>query len=156
MAGKWTPATRVLPVSAVGQPATTRAAGVAGSIESHDRRVKPGHRARSRKVSGGTASDDPSRSRCPHRTGLRADHRERGTLWLRQTGSELSGSGAVGRIERESATAGTHHQTGEFDRAFLAGGSGASYGAESARMAQQVSPPDDATRTKDRQSCHGS
>src|SRR5215472_16645413 len=88
MAGKWTPATRVLPVSAVGQPATTRAAGVAGSIESHDRRVKPGHRARSRKVSAGTASDDPSRSRCPHRTGLRADHRKRGTLSLRQTGSE--------------------------------------------------------------------
>jgi transposase len=44
---------------------------------------------------------------------------------------------------------------GSFDRAFLARGSGASHGARSARMAQPVSPLDDAARTKDRQSCHG-
>jgi len=61
----------------VRQLATTRAAGVTRSIESHDRKVKPGHRARSREVSGGTASDDPSRSGRT-RTRVRADHRERG------------------------------------------------------------------------------
>ena len=47
---------------------------------------------------------------------------------------------AVRKIQRESAATGAHHQTGEFDRAFLAGGSGASHSAQSARMAQQVSP----------------
>jgi len=65
-------------------------------------------------------------------------------------------TGAAGRIERESSTTRTHHQTGKFDRAFLAGGSSASHGAQTARLAQQVCPPDDAARTKDRQSCHGS
>src|SRR5215469_3317311 len=49
----------------------------------------------------------------------------------------------------ESATSGAHHQTGEFDRAFLAGGSGAGHGTQSARVAQQVSAPGDAARTKD-------
>src|SRR5215468_488231 len=155
MAGKWTPATGVLPVGAVGEPATKRTAGVTGSIEPQDRRVKPGHRARSGKVSGGTVSDDPSRSRCTYCAGLRGDHRERGTLWLRQTGGELSRPGPAGKIQRESAAAGAHHQTGEFDRAFLTGRSGASHRAHSARMAQQVSPPDDSARTKDSQSCHG-
>jgi len=71
-------------------------------------------------------------------------------------GGELSRPGAVRKIQRESAATGAHHQTREFDRAFLAGGSGTSHGAQSARVAQQVSPPGDAARTKDRQSCHGS
>ena len=121
-----------------------------------DRRVKPGRRARSGKVSGGTASDDPSRSGCTDRTGLRADHRRNGTVSVWQADRGLSRPGAVGKIQRESAAPGAHHQTGEFDRAFLAGGSGASHGTQSAGMAQQVCPPDDAARTKDRQSSHGS
>jgi len=37
-------------------------------------------------------------SRCTHRTGLRADHRERGALWLRQKGGKLSRPGAVRKI----------------------------------------------------------
>src|SRR5512133_4236779 len=115
MAGKWTPATGVLAVGAVGEAATRRAAGVAGSIEPDDRRIKSGRRARSGEVSGGTASDDPSRSGCTHRTGLRANHREGRALCLRQTGGELSGPGAVGKIQRESAAPGAHHQTGKFD-----------------------------------------
>src|ERR1700757_1864072 len=156
MAGKWTPATGVLAVGAVDEAATRRAAGVVGSIKPDDCRSKTGRSARSGELSGGPASDDPSRSGCTDRTGLRADHREGGALWLRQTGGELSGPGAVGKIQRESAAPGAHHQTREFDRAFLAGGSGASHGAQSAGMAQQVYPPDDAARTKDRQSCHGS
>ena len=55
--------------------------------------------------------------------------------------------GAVGKIQRESAAPGAHHQTGEFDRAFLAGGSGAGHSTQSAGMAQQVYPPDDAARS---------
>jgi len=105
---------------------------------------------------GGTAFDDPSRSGCTDRTGLRADHRRNGTVSVWQADRGLSRPGAVGKIQRESAAPGAHHQTGEFDRAFLAGGSGASHGTQSAGMAQQVYPPDDAARTKDRQSCHGS
>jgi len=63
-AGGWTPATGVVAVGTGGKPATKRAAGVTGSIEPQDRRVKPSHRARSGEVSRGTASDNPSRSRC--------------------------------------------------------------------------------------------
>ena len=74
---------------------------------------------------------------------------------LRQAGGELSGTGAAGRLQRESATAGTHHQAGEFDVALFAGGSGAGHSAQRAGVAQQVLPPDDATRTENRQGRHG-
>ena len=77
-------------------------------------------------------------------------------LSLRQAGGELSGTGAAGRIQRESATAGTYHQARQFDAALFAGGSGAGDGAQRARVAQQVLPPDDATRTENRQGRHGS
>src|SRR3954451_15544218 len=49
----------------------------------------------------------------------------RGTLSLRQAGGELSGTGATGRLQRESPALGTHHQSGQFDRALPAGGGGA-------------------------------
>ena len=74
---------------------------------------------------------------------------------LGQADGQLSGTGAVGRFQRESATAGTYHQTGEFNVAFLVGGSGAGDGAQCAGVAQQVSPPDDAARKKDRQGGDG-
>ena len=67
------------------------------------------------------------------RTGLRADHRQSRALSVRQAGGELSGTGAAGRFQRESATAGTHHQARQFDVALLAGGSGAGHGAQSSR-----------------------
>src|SRR6266852_468664 len=66
------------------------------------------------------------------------------------------GAGAVGRIQREPATLGPYHQTGEFDVALPAGGSGAGDGAQSARVAQPICPPDDATRTENRQGSDGS
>src|SRR6478609_9234986 len=102
MAGQWTPATGVVAVGTVGQPATKRAPGVAGSIEPYDRGVKPGDRARSGEVSGGATSDNPPWSRCTDRLGLRADPWEHGALRLRQTGGELSGPGAARKIQRES------------------------------------------------------
>jgi transposase len=49
---------------------------------------------------------------------------------------ELSGTGAVGGLEWESATAGTHHETRELSITFSAGGSGASNGAQPSGMAQ--------------------
>ena len=48
------------------------------------------------------------------------------------------------------------HQTGEFDVALFAGGSGAGHSAQRARVAQPVLPPGDATRTEDCQGRHGS
>src|SRR6266478_1498385 len=49
---------------------------------------------------------------------------------------ELSGTGAVGEGERESATAGTYHKTRELAAAFPAGGGGASDSAEPPGMAE--------------------
>jgi hypothetical protein len=50
--------------------------------------------------------DDPSRSGCADRTGFRVDHRESGSVSVWQADRELSGTGAVGGLEWESATAG--------------------------------------------------
>ena len=52
---------------------------------------------------------------------------------------ELFGVGAAGKIERQSATLGSHHQTGKFDVALSAGGSGAGHGAQCAGMAEPQS-----------------
>src|ERR1039458_9117902 len=156
VAGTRTAATGIIPVGSLGQPAATRSVGVDGSAEPDHRGTNPGDRAGSREVSGGAAAEDASRSRCLDRTGLRADHRQSRALWLGQAGGELSRSGAAGRFQWEPATAGAYHQTGEFDVALPAGGSGPGDGAQPAGVAQQVSPPDDATRTEDRQGRDGS
>ena len=70
------------------------------------------------------------------RTGLRADHRQGRPVSVREAGGELSGTGAVGRLQRESPPAGAYHQTGEFDVALSAGGSGAGHSTQPAGMAQ--------------------
>src|SRR5580704_4744524 len=146
MAQTRTAATGVISPGAVGQPATTRSAGVAGSTEPDHRRVEPGDRAGSGEVSRGAATDDTPRSRRLDRTGLRVDHRQGGAVSVRQADRELSGTGALGRFQWEPATAGAHHQTGEFDVALLVGGSCPCYGTKHSGMAQQVFPPGHATR----------
>src|SRR5258707_653399 len=125
-----------VPASSVGEPATARSAGVAGSTEPDDRRTESGDRARSGEVSCGPALDDPSRSGCADGTGVRADHRESGSVSVWQADRELSGTGAVGGLERESAATGTYHETRELTITFPAGGSGASDGAQPSGMAQ--------------------
>ena len=67
------------------------------------------------KCPAGAAIEDSSRSGCTDRAGVRADHRRGGSVSLRQAGGQLSGTGAVGRLQRQSATAGTYHQAGQFD-----------------------------------------
>src|SRR5216684_3790803 len=62
---------------------------------------------------------------------------------------------ATGKVQRKSETAGSHHQTREFDGALFAGGGGAGHSAQSSRVAQEVRPPDDAARTQDRQGSDG-
>src|SRR4051794_11416054 len=56
-------------------------------------------------------------------------------LSVREASGELSRIGAAGKVQRESATTRSHHQTRKFAVALPAGGSGPSYGAEPARLA---------------------
>src|SRR5260370_9698081 len=106
-------------------------------------------------MSRSAAVEDASRGGPADRTGLCADHRESGSVSVWQAGRVLSGTGAVGEVEREAAPAGTYHETRELAAAFPISGSGASYGAQPPGMAEQVCPPDDAARTEDRQRRHG-
>ena len=117
--------------------------------------LTPGDRAGSGEMSRGAAVDDASRGRSSDRAGLRADHGEGGAVSVWQADRELSGTGAVGGVQRGSATAGTYHETRQLSVALLAGGSGASHGAQRPGMAQQVFPPGDAAGTEDRQGSHG-
>ncbi len=155
VAGSGTGTTGGDPVSAMGEPAAARPAGVAGPTEPNDRRAEPGNRKGSGKVSCGAALADASRGRVTDGAGLRADHRESGPVSVWQADRVLSGTGAVGEVEREAAPAGTYHETRELAAAFPISGSGASYGAQPPGMAEQVCPPDDAARTEDRQGRHG-
>ena len=75
VAGMRTAATGVVPLSSLGEPATTGSAGVAGSTESDDCRAEPSGRSGSGEVSGSPALDDPSGSGSADGSGLRADHR---------------------------------------------------------------------------------
>ena len=88
------------------------------------------------KCPAAAAVENPPWGRATDRTGLRADYREGRSVSVWQADRELSGTGAVGRFEREPATTRTYHQTGEFDVALLVGGSGASDGAQPPGMAQ--------------------
>src|SRR6266852_8178794 len=63
--------------------------------------------------------DDPSRSGSADRTGLRVDHRESGSVSVWQADRELSRTGAVGGLERESATTGAYHKQGSSILRFL-------------------------------------
>ncbi len=109
----------------------------------------------SREVPGGAAADDTPRCRSAHRTDLCADHRRSQPLSVRQAGGELSRTGAAGRLQRESPQTGTHHQARQFHAALFAGRSGAGDSAQPATVAQQISSPDDATGTENRQGRDG-
>src|SRR5450759_3217325 len=110
VAGGGTGATGSVPVSTLGQPAEKGSAGVAGPTEPDDCGADANHRAGSGEVSRGAALADASRGRFADGTGFRADHRESGTVSVWQTDRELSGTGAVGRIQRGLATSGTTQQ----------------------------------------------
>src|SRR5262249_526834 len=113
------------------------------------------YRARSGKASRGPTLDDTSWGGRTDRSGLRADHRNTRAIWVRQAGDQLPGTGSIREVERQSQTAGTYHQAGEFDAALSVSGSGAGDGAQRSRLAQQIFPPDGASWPKDRESSHG-
>jgi hypothetical protein len=151
-----TRATGGVSVSPVGKPATARSAGVAGSAEPDHHGAEPSDRAGSREVSRGAALADASRGRFSDRAGFRVNRREGGAVPVRQADCELSGTGAVRGVERRSATAGAHHETGQLASAFPAGGGSPSHGAQRPGVAREVFPPGDAAGTEDRQGGHGS
>ena len=130
-----TGAARVVPVSPVGEPAATRSAGGTGPAESNDRGTESSDRTGGREMSRGAALADASRGRFTDCIGLRADHRKCGTVPVWQADRQLSGSGAVGGVERRSETAGTYQQARQRTAAFPAGGSGAGDGAQPSGMA---------------------
>src|SRR5258708_19469296 len=99
--------------------------------------------------------DGPHRSGSADRTSFRINHRPSRTIPVWQADRELSGTGAAGGLERESATTGAYHQTGEFNVALLDGGSGPGHSSQPSGMAQQVFPLDDAPGPEDRQGCDG-
>src|SRR5262249_60184696 len=137
-------ATRVVSLGSVGEPATTRSAGVAGSTQPDHRRAESDHRARSREVSARAALDDASGGGSVNRTGVRANHWKSRTISVWETDRQLSGISAAREVEWKSTTTGPHHETRKLDIAFLAGGSGPGHGPQCPRMAQQVFPPADA------------
>src|SRR5215510_2440843 len=59
------------------------------------------------------------------------------------------------KVQWESATLGSHHQTGEFVVALSVGRSGPSHGTESVGVAQPVLPPGDAAGTENGESGDG-
>jgi hypothetical protein len=87
-------------------------------------------------MSRGTAAKDAPWGRFSNGVGFRADHREGGSVPVWQADRQLSGTGAVGEVERESATARTYHETRQHSVALPAGGSGASDGAQHPGMTQ--------------------
>ena len=87
MAGTRTAATGVIPAGSMGQPAMTRSAGVAGSIEPDHCGTEPGDRAGSGEVSRSPATADASRCRSAHIFQQRGLHfRIRAAPFLRRKG----------------------------------------------------------------------
>jgi hypothetical protein len=80
------------------------------------------------KLPRSTALADAPWSGRTDRVVLRAEHRPSRSVSVWQADRELSGTGAVGGLQRTAATTGTHHQTRQFSVALLAGRSGTSHG----------------------------
>jgi hypothetical protein len=89
----------------------------------HRHRLVQMRTARHEPVAGGATTDEPSWSGCSDSIGIRVGHRTAGTFSLRQADRELCGAGAMGGIQRVSATTGPHQQARQFSAAlFVSGG----------------------------------
>jgi hypothetical protein len=142
-------------VSSLGQSASERVAGNTRPPKPNHRGVNRRRRAGSQKTARGAAADDSSWRGTNDGTGFRADHRNLGTVSLRQADRQLCGSRSVRRLQRWPATAGTHQQARQHSAALLAGGSSASGRALGSGLATSVSPPGDASRPSHCQSGYG-
>jgi hypothetical protein len=79
---------------------------------------------------------DASWGRCADGIGLRSDHWRGRAISMWEANRMLSGTGAIGGLERRAETARAHHQARQLSAAILVSGSGASYGAHDSGMAQ--------------------
>jgi len=131
-----TRATGVVSLSPLGEPTTGRSVAIAGSAEPDDCRSDATDRAGSREMSGGRAPADAPGSGRTDSPSLCIDHRKGGAISVREADRCLLGVGALGGLQRQSATTGPHHQARQLDVALLAGGSGAGYGTQHPGMAQ--------------------
>ena len=145
----------VVLIGSVGQPAATRTPGVVRPTEPEYPRVECSCGAGSDQATGSAAAHDASWCGFADGTGLRVDRGDPATICLWQADRELCGIGANGRIQRRSSTARPYQQTGEFSTAVLAGGSGASDGAERPGLAAKVSAPSGTSRTENREGGDG-
>ena len=136
VAAAWTRATGVVSTGPLGEPATGRSAAATGSAEPDHNRSVARDRAGSREMSRGQALADASWSGCTDGLSLRINHRKDGTISVQEADRGVFGISALGGLQRESATTGSYHEAREFDVAFPAGGSGPSYSAQPAGMAQ--------------------
>jgi len=82
--------------------------------------------------------------------GLRADHRRRGAVSVREASGELCWSSSDRRVQRRSTKVRTYQQARQQPIAFLHGRSGAGNGTERSGMAEQVFSSRHAPRTEDR------
>ena len=108
------------------------------------------NRTRSREVPGSAAVDDASGSGRTDGPGLRADHRRRGAVSVREASGELCWSSSDRRVQRRSTKVRTYQHARQQPIAFLHGRSGAGNGTERSGMAEQVFSSRHAPRTEDR------
>src|SRR5258708_35242492 len=92
---------------ALNEGATRGSAAVAGSAEPNDCRTDASDRARSGEVPAGAALDDASRSGGADGISVGADNRKGRTISVWQTSGVLFGIGALGGLQRRTASAGT-------------------------------------------------
>ena len=96
-------------------PWASRRAGfirATGPIEPDHRGVNRRYQAGSREASRGAAADDPSWRGIHHGAGLRAHHRNSGSVLLRQTDWQLCRTHPLRGLQWRSAATGTHQQAG--------------------------------------------
>ena len=111
MADRRTAATGIVSVGAMSESTPRGSAGAFGSTGPDERRAKPGDRARGGEASRSAAAPETSGCRRIDGPGIHADHRRCEALSVREADCQLHGTGAAGKVERQSEALGPHHQT---------------------------------------------
>ena len=110
VAAGWSQRTGIVSARSMGTPTSPRPARLTRPTDSEDPGLDASARRGSGEAASGAATDDPSRSGSADGLSLRVGDWNSRTLSLRQANRQLCGSGSFGRVQRRSATAGTHQQ----------------------------------------------
>src|ERR1700733_15944171 len=113
-------------VGYLGITAPARSARATGPDEPDHRRVNTSCRAGSQETARSAAADDAPWRGAADGIGLRADHRNSGTVQVRQADRQLCRIDPCGGLQCGPSTAGTHHQARQLVVALPAGRSGTS------------------------------